>query len=216
MLLLLLPLSVALALTGPRRATIIPTRDCSYFGRLTSAGDCECFAPWQGARCNALPGPPAHRDYSTLLRGSGITVAVCNPVNPAELSDCTAGLAAALRMNGTVLVPRLQGERGQPTPWRVRGFIFRADNARVVFEAGAEVQALKNSTYIFACDPVASLATANHRRNLSIIGWDASWRMWRDDYVSRCHHSEFRMGFSLSNCSDTEVVGLKIHNTGGD
>ena len=43
------------------------------------------------------------------------------------------------------------------------------------------MQALKNSTYLFACKRVADLATANHRRNLSVIGWGASWRMWRDE-----------------------------------
>ena len=207
------------------------TRDCSYFGHLTVTGACNCNSPWQGARCNELPADvSAARRRTTdggwasfpaapaaaLLQGSGIFVAVCDPSDPAERADCTAGLNAALQHNGTVFVPRLQDEHGQPVPWRVRGFSFEADNARVVFEAGVEVQALKNSTYLFACIKTADLATANHRRNLSIVGWGASWRMWRDDYVQRCKHSEFRMGFQISNCSDTEVVGLTIHDSGGD
>ena len=220
LLLLLLLLLLPLALTR----TPAPTRDCSYFGYLTAAGACTCNAPWQGARCNELSAAPpaarsraaAGRDYAALLRGSGIFVAVCDPSDPMERADCTVGLNVALQHNGTVFVPRLHDEHQQPVPWRVRGFTFRADNARVVFEHGVEVQALKNSTYLYACLKTADLATANHQRNLSIIGWGASWRMWRDDYVAKCQHSEFRMGFQISNCSDTEVVGLTIHDSGGD
>ena len=214
LMMLLLLLEPALALTS------VPTRDCSYFGHLTATGACACIAPWMGARCNELPAAGsaagAGRDYAALLRGSGIFVAVCDPSDPAERADCTTGLNAALQHNGTVFVPRLHDDQQRLVPWRVRGFSFEADNARVVFEAGVEVQALKNSTYLYACAKTADLATANHRRNLSIVGWGARWRMWRDDYVQKCKHSEFRMGFQISNCSDTEVVGLTIHDSGGD
>ena len=107
---LLLP---ALALTAAATAAPGLSRDCSYFGHLTAAGACTCAAPWQGARCNELPDPPAaasgRRDYAALLRGSGAVVAACDPVDHA---DCTAGLQAALSHNGTVFVPRLQDEHG--------------------------------------------------------------------------------------------------------
>ena len=53
-------------------------------------------------------------------------------------------------------------------------------------------------------------------RNVSVTGYGASWRMWREDYVARCKHSEFRMGWAIDNCTDVEVAGLTIRETGGD
>ena len=191
---------------------------CSYNGRYTSEA-CRCVAPWRGARCNELPPPAPGRlrdaaHYRSLLRGA--VVAQCDPSDPHKLDDCTDGLAAALKHNGSVVVPKLTDASGQTVPWRVRGFSFGADNARVVFEHGVEVQALKNDSYIYACKKIADLASINHRTNLSISGYGASWRMWREEYVAKCAHSEFRMGLMVSNASDFEVAGLRIHHTGGD
>ena len=37
--------------------------------------------------------------------------------------------------------------------------------------------------------PVADLATAIDSANLTIVGYDATWQMWRDEYVRKCKHS---------------------------
>jgi hypothetical protein len=210
---------LACSTATPLSSSSLLDLQCSYHGEHTRAG-CECVSPWRGSRCNELPEPLAGqpRDAAHYMRLLPDTfVASCDPLDPHEYSDCTDGLAEALRQSGEVLVPKLtNATTGSVIPWRTRGFVFDADDARVTFEAGVEVLALKNATYLFACKPVADLATANHRRNVSIVGYGASWRMWREDYVARCKHSEFRMGLAMSNCSDMEVAGLTISETGGD
>jgi hypothetical protein len=194
-----------------------PQLVCSYNGFIRPGRDtCVCVAPWFGLHCNDLPPAPAAPHsaadfYRAHLGHTDISVAEC-----ASKTDCTDGLNAALNNSGVVVVPVLRDSAGRAVPWRVRGFVFRSDNTRVVFAAGVEVQALRNSTYLFACKQVADLATAHNRRNLTVVGYGASWRMWRQDYVRHCKHSEFRMGWSIDNCTDVEVAGLTIRETGGD
>lgn len=208
-------------------AVAAPTLECSYNGEVASAGGpCTCRAPWTGPHCGQLPSPPptttgaeTHDDesaavfYRRILVQSDATVAACDHL---VVADCTDDLNAALNHSGRVVVPPLHDAAGAIVPWRVRGFNFRASNARVVFAAGVEVQALKNATYLYACEKVADLAEAHNKRNLSVTGYGASWRMWREDYVQHCKHSEFRMGWSIDNCTDVEVAGLTIRETGGD
>ena len=111
-----------------------------------------------------------------------------------------------------MLIPRLADGR----PWSVRGVDFASSDIRVVFEAGVTVQALKNSTYLFACDPIADLAVMHRTRNLSLAGYGATLRMWREDYVARCAHSEFRMALAIQRGSDITIAGLTISHAGGD
>ena len=111
-----------------------------------------------------------------------------------------------------MLIPRLADGR----PWSVRGVDFASSDIRVVFEAGVTVQALKNSTYLFACDPIADLAVMHRTRNLSLAGYGATLRMWREEYVAHCAHSEFRMALAIQRGSDIRIAGLTISHAGGD
>ena len=206
--------------------------ECSYNGQLAAAGNCMCASPWQGARCNQLPEPRAGRTrdaahYAELLGKTDAFIAVCDPSDLSQRADCTDGLAEALNRSGTVFVPLLDDPRqpGQVLPWRTRGIRFLSDNARVIFEHGVKIEALRNSTYSFGCHVSAhalglgrgDLAAAHNRRNLSVLGYGALWRMWRSDYMDgSCTHSQFRMGFRINNCSDLEVAGLTIRESGGD
>ena len=204
--------------------------ECSYQGRHSAAG-CACEPPWQGARCNQLPPPAAGKPrdaahYDSLLGGTGAFVASCDPSDAQQRADCTEGLAQALNRSGTVVVPRLEvpGRAGQFMPWATRGMRFESDNALVIFEHGAEVQALKNSTYVFACHMSfrsvsfggGDLASAHNRSNLTVVGYGATWRAWREDYMNGCTHSQFRMGFRINNSSDVRVAGLTVRESGGD
>eukprot|EP01048_Picozoa_sp_COSAG05_P017913 COSAG05_NODE_2529_length_2942_cov_4.653887_2_plen_820_part_01 len=205
--------------------------ECSYNGEQVS-GICICAKPWLGERCNQLPPPASGRPrdvahYTALFSGTGTFVAVCDPTDAQQRDDCTAGLAQALNRSGTVVVPRLEDLRrpGRFVPWPTRGMRFLSDNTVVIFEHGVEIQALKNSSYLFACHLSAhfigfgggDLASAENRKNLSVVGYGAVWRSWRDNYIhDGCTHSQFRMGFRVNNCSDMEVAGLTIRESGGD
>eukprot|EP01043_Picozoa_sp_COSAG02_P012070 COSAG02_NODE_458_length_21942_cov_1643.812068_7_plen_185_part_00 len=155
---------------------------CSYNGEFVQDG-CHCSPPWSGPHCGQLPRPPARPStsssgafeshaafYRRVLAGDAI-VAEC-----AQLADCTSSLNDALNHTGRVVVPPLYDVAGDPVPWRVRGFNFRADNARVTFASGVQVEALRNDTFLYACDPVADLAGAHNLRNLSVTGYGATWR----------------------------------------
>lgn len=194
---------------------------CSHNGVLShGSGRCRCDPPWSGSNCGQLPRPPklnanvGHETsaafYRRVLGGSAV-VAECK-----QLADCTDSLNHALNHTGRVVVPPLYDDKGDSVPWRVRGFNFRAHDARVIFASGVQVEALRNDTFLYACDPVADLAGAHNLRNLTVTGYGATWRMWREDYVRRCKHSEFRMGWSIDNCTDVQVAGLTIRETGGD
>ena len=47
-------------------------------------------------------------------------------------------------------------------------------------------------------------------------GYGATLRMWRDDYVTRCAHSEFRMALAVQRGKDISIAGLTISHAGGD
>jgi hypothetical protein len=81
-------------------------------------------------------------------------VAQCNGGDNDD--DCTDGLNAALASppGSTVFVPLLPSGR----PWNLRGFKFTGSSIRVVLEQGVVLQALKNESYLYGCEPVADLA----------------------------------------------------------
>ena len=88
------------------------------------------------------------------------------PAAPTSLADCTEGLNAAMASppGSTVFVPRLPGD----TPWGVRGLKLGSSHLRIVLEAGVVVQALKNASYLFGCDPIADLAVIHRAENVSL------------------------------------------------
>ena len=81
---------------------------------------------------------------------------------------------------------------------------------------GVVVQAYKNESYIFGCDPIADFSVMHRRSNLTLAGYGATLRMWRDDYVARCKHSEFRMALAIQGCTGIAISGLTISYAGGD
>ena len=125
------------------------------------------------------------------------------------------GLATALRSNhDRVFVPRLPNHM----PWSVRGLSFASSNQQVIFERGVEIVAKKNSSYIFGCNPEASLATIHFLRNVSVLGWGARFLMHREQYADPkvCPHSEFRMGLEIRASSDISIHGLAVAESGGN
>lgn len=214
--LLLLLLAVSPTIAGT-------DQQCSFAGRrvTTAAGPvaCACEAPWQGARCNELPSPPELRtptEYaaaSQVHAGRPLVVAQCDTRGSAN-PDCTAELNAALASasGSTVFVPQLPGG----LPWSARGLKFASSDLRIVFEDGAVVQAYKNESYIFGCDPIADFSVMHRRSNVTLVGYGATLRMWRDEYVARCKHSEFRMALAIQGCDHIAISGLTISYAGGD
>jgi hypothetical protein len=214
------------------------TIQCSFAGRMhPTTSRCICRAPWVGARCSELPTPPHRRTaatYAAALGGVGRrpwVVAQCTPPGSTDTSDCTSGLSAALASppGSTVFVPRITnpsdlgpssfgtavGNVGS-TPWNVRGVDFGGSNLRVVFEAGVVVQAKRNATYLFACTTISDLAVMHGLTNVSVAGYGATLRMWRELYVSQCKHSEFRMALAIQRSRGIQIAGLTISHAGGD
>jgi hypothetical protein len=208
---------------------------CSFAGRLLhpASSHCICRAPWIGARCSELPTPPHRRTdatYAAALGGASRqpwVVAQCAPPGTTDTSDCTDGLNAALASppGSTVFVPRLTTTSPEGfsssgtavgTPWNVRGVDFGGSNLRVVFEAGVIIQAKHNTTYLFACETISDLAVMHGLTNVSVAGYGATFRMWREIYVAQCKHSEFRMALAIQRSRGIQIAGLTISHAGGD
>jgi hypothetical protein len=182
------------------------------FGKqLIGAGPaCHCVEPWQGARCNRLP-EAVRASYKVSLPGT--VVAQCP-----DPSDCTEGLSAALRAGGgrRVFVP-VRGSAAAGHIWQVRGFDLWNDTV-FLLEERVVIVAKRNDTYIYGCNPIASLGTATNARNVTIIGFFATLTMHRDLYddPTLCPHSEDRMALAFRNVDSVSLHGLVAKNSGGD
>ncbi len=106
----------------------------------------------------------------------------------------------------TVIVP----DAG--SPW-VLETIRVPSGIRLVFEPGAEVQALRGSFK----DSGQVLFELKDVQNVEILGYGATIRMWREDYQGRDYdRGQWRHIFSLRGVTNVRIAGLTLLESGGD
>ncbi len=122
--------------------------------------------------------------------------------------DSAASLQAAIDSG----VPKLVVDK-MTGPWVVTP-IQLISNQEIVFEEGVEVLA-KRGEFRKRND---ILFSAGGCENLSLIGYGATWRMWREDYADPelYEHGDWRHSLFLGACKNVKLYGLTLDGSGGD
>ncbi len=121
--------------------------------------------------------------------------------------DATQALQAAINSGAKKVIV---GDLGKP--WIVTPIKLRSD-LELIFEKGAVVQA-KRGEFQRAGD---SLFSALGAHNIVIRGEGNVLRMWKSDYQNPPYtKSEWRNSLTFRGCSDVEVSGLVLEESGGD
>ncbi len=125
-----------------------------------------------------------------------------------DSKDSTGALQAAISSG----VPKLVVDK-MAGPWIVTP-ITLVSNQEIVFAEGVVILAKRGEFKSGG----ASLFTAANRENLTLSGYGATWRMWRDDYANPELYSkaEWRMCLALGGCTNVKILGLTLTESGGD
>ncbi|MGQ9783963.1 MAG: right-handed parallel beta-helix repeat-containing protein [Armatimonadota bacterium] len=122
-------------------------------------------------------------------------------------NDATQYLQAAIDSGAKTLIVDDVGK-----PWIVRP-IKLVSNQKIIFEPGVVVVA-KRGEFKGRSD---SLFTAESRENIELIGYGATLRMNRDDYMGPDYEkAEWRMVIALRSCNNVKIFGLTLAESGGD
>lgn len=121
--------------------------------------------------------------------------------------DATAALQGAIDSGAKKVLVPFVGK-----PWIVMPITLRGD-LELVFEPGVLVLA-KRGEFEGRGD---SLFAANGAENLTIRGYGATLRMWKQDYQNPPYdRAEWRMGIRLAGCKDVLIEGVRVESSGGD
>lgn len=122
--------------------------------------------------------------------------------------DATACLQAAINSK----VPRLIVDN-VGKPWIVTP-ITLVSNQQITFQPGVEVLAKANEFH----GSNDSLFNAYNLDHVSLIGYGATLRMRRSDYAdpTRYKHAEWRHVLNIHSCSNLNIYGLVLAESGGD
>ena len=97
-------------------------------------------------------------------------------------------------------------------PWIVTPLLAASDQ-ELVFETGAVLQA-KKGEFKGGND---SLLSVLNKKNVTITGYGATWRMHRDDYAQPPYtKAEWRHTLQIKSSSNVKVAGLTMVESGGD
>lgn len=123
-------------------------------------------------------------------------------------ADSTVALQAAINSGARKLVVENTG-----TPW-ITDKLHLASNQEIVFEKGVVVQA-KRGVFKGTGD---SLFSASSKTNITLTGYGATLKMWKQDYDDkvRYKHAEWRHVLDLHSCSRVRIAGLTLADSGGD
>ncbi len=101
----------------------------------------------------------------------------------------------------TVFVPNVGKD------WIIRPIVIDASNKTIIFESGVIVTAKKGA---FAKGD--KLFEIIEQKNLTIIGYGATWRMRKEEYLT----GEWRHALNIVRCENINIYGLTIRDSGGD
>ena len=122
--------------------------------------------------------------------------------------DSTEALQAAIDSGASTLIVENMG-----SPWIVMP-IQLASNQEILFEEGCEILA-RRGAYHGRND---TLVTARDVENVTLRGYGATFRMWRDDYddPNQYEKAEWRHALSLRGARNMNIYGLTLTESGGD
>ncbi|MGI5820012.1 MAG: hypothetical protein ACOX9R_18155 [Armatimonadota bacterium] len=125
-----------------------------------------------------------------------------------DAEDSTEALQAAINSGAEKLIVEDMG-----SPWIVTP-ITLASNQEIVFEEGVEILA-KRGEFKGTND---TLVTARNVENVTLRGYGATFRMWRDDYDNPELYTkaEWRHTLSLRGTNNINIYGLTLTESGGD
>ncbi len=123
-------------------------------------------------------------------------------------NDSTRQLQAAINSKVPVLIVDKM-----PSAWIVKP-ITLVSNQKIIFQKGVEILAKRGEFK----DRGACLFKAQDCTNFELIGYGATFRMWRSDYDNPklYKHGEWRMCLELNGCSNVNIFGLTLTESGGD
>ena len=105
--------------------------------------------------------------------------------------------------------------RADGSPWITASTLSLRSNSNVTFENGVTILAKRGEFKTKG----APLFILRNTSNVTISGYNATWRMWKFDYddpsLGYCH-SEARPGLWMTGCTGCRVFGLTVTMTGGD
>ena len=127
-----------------------------------------------------------------------------------RVSDAAAATWKLGRDRRAPQVPALPDGRH----WIVTPLHVTCDDQEISFEAGAVVEA-KRGAYHGLGDHLFHLDSV---RNVSLVGYGATLKMWRQDYndPSLYAHSEGRHAIAVLGAQDVSIRGLVVSESGGD
>ncbi len=122
--------------------------------------------------------------------------------------DSTEALQAAINSGVPKLIVENMGKPWIVTPMKL------VSNQEIVFEDGCEVLAKRGEFHALN----AALFRASGVENLILRGEGATWRMWREDYANQdlYEKAEWRHCLIASGCTNVQVLGLTLTESGGD
>lgn len=121
--------------------------------------------------------------------------------------DATKALQASINSGARKVVVENMG-----TPWIVDKIELASDQ-ELFFEKGVVVLA-KRGAFRGTGD---SLFTALLKKNVTLTGYGAMLKMWKQDYASKEYvKGEWRMVLCILSCSNVRVSGLTLAESGGD
>ncbi len=123
-------------------------------------------------------------------------------------TNSTTALQAAINSGARKLIVE-----NMDAPWIVDK-IQLASNQEIVFEKGVVVQALRGAFK----GKNDSLFSASLKTNITLTGYGATLKMWKEDYDDKTQytHAEWRHVLSFKSCSRVRIAGLTLADSGGD
>lgn len=122
-------------------------------------------------------------------------------------ADATAALQSAIRSGARKVIVENFG-----SPWIVDRIQLASDQ-EIVFEKGVVVQAKRGAFH----GKTDSLFSASGLANVTLTGPGATLKMWKADYTTPDYtKSEWRHTLALRSCTNVQVSGLTIEDSGGD
>lgn len=118
----------------------------------------------------------------------------------------TALQAAILSANDTIIVD-LQASHWKITPLT----FFNVSNKTIIFEDNVVLEAIAGAFNATG----ACLLRFNFSQNITIIGYGATFKMNKAEYAL-LNDSEYRHSLNLWNCSNINIRGLTLNESGGD
>jgi len=121
--------------------------------------------------------------------------------------DSTEALRSAINSGAKKLTVDNMG-----SPWIVEPMQL-ASNQEILFQKGVVVQA-KRGSFKGTGD---CLFTAAVKENITLSGYGATLRMWKEDYHTDAYQkAEWRHTLSVRSSKNVKVLGLTLANSGGD